>query len=98
MHCDNRRGNWVQPVLKLTKGPELYFDSAAPPVLWRWQEMVAMLDDELMKCVVEGDTQGSCAAVAGALQKCCLHESKIYDHNRCHADKKADRVVEMKYC
>ena len=70
--------------------------------------MIAMLDDESMKFVVEGDSQESSAAVAGdsqasssaaavALTKCRLIQSMIYEHHRCRADKLAGRETEMKY-
>ena len=51
-----------------------------------------------MKFVVQGDMQTPCStAVAGALVKCEAHQTWIYDHIRCHADKKKERPTQWKY-
>ena len=73
------------------------FDFAAKPFLWRWHDMIAMLDDESMQYVVEGEVKECNTAVAGGLTGCSLHESMTYDHKRCHADKQHGREPQMRH-
>ncbi len=47
---------------------------------WCWQEMVAQLDDESMRVVVEGP--GGAANRSRGLTRCMIQQSDVYDHKR----------------
>jgi len=57
---------------------------------WHWLEMVAQLDDESMRVVVEGSDNRSRGAEAQsrrpALIACSIEQMDKYDHRRHHAD------------
>ena len=69
------------PRIVKTGGPAWGWDfSVYNP--WRWQELVAQLDESSMQYVVEGPDNGS-----RGLTSCKLIETKRYDHKR-HANAK----------
>ena len=62
---------------------------------WRWQEMIAQLDDASMRHVVEGDDPSNRSrGVTG----CMLWKTDVYDHQRHYmlkeAEKKAKKAAE----
>ena len=69
----------VAEVAQIThpKGMQYSFDESIKHP-WRWQEMVALLDDDSMRIVVEGPTH----IPARGLVSCKIEESDIYDHKR----------------
>ena len=88
---DNHRPIEV-PVCDHPKGMEFSFDETRTNE-WTWQEMVAQLDAESMKRVVEGQyaavAEDSNAAVAEGIPKqiawCAIVKTDRYDHKRNHA-------------
>ena len=90
VHMDNF-GPMQVPICDHPKGMRWTFDTTRTKP-WRWQEMVAQLDLESMRHVVEGpQLEGLCAAaVAEAREKpcligCYLAKTDRYDHKRHHA-------------
>lgn len=59
------------------KGMQYKFDESKR-WYWRWQEMVALLDDKSMRLVVEGPTD----IPAKGLVSCKIAETDVYDHKR----------------
>ena len=85
VHLDNF-GPMQVPICDHPKGMLWIFDTTRTKP-WRWQEMVAQLDLESMRHVVEGP---QLAAVAEAREKpcligCYLAKTDRYDHKRHHA-------------
>ncbi len=61
------------------KGMQYQFDESIKHP-WCWQEMVAQLDDESMRVVVEGP--GDAANRSRGLTRCMIQQSDVYDHKR----------------
>ena len=98
LFAERRTHNFIQfdnhrpvnvPVCEHPKGMAYSFDETRTN-MWTWQEMVAQLDEESMKRVVEGPNaavaEGSNAAVAEGLPKhivaCGIVKTDRYDHKR----------------
>ena len=63
------------------KGTEFAFDENVFTT-WKWQEMVAQLDDHSMRVVVNGPNN-----LSRGLVGCSIQQSGSYDHKRHHAKK-----------
>ncbi len=81
----------VAEILHDTKGP-LYRINAEVTHAWNWQEMVAQLDDESMRFVVEGDEAADPQNRSRGLVSCCIRQSGKYDHKRHHAHKGGENM------
>jgi hypothetical protein len=69
------------PVVKHDhKSPKYEFDWDEAPRKWHWHQMVAMLNPESMRYVVEGDQQNG--ARSRGLVSCGLIQLNRYDHKR----------------
>ncbi len=63
------------------KGTAFTFDETVRKKPWRWQDMVAQLDEASMRLVVEGGPVCSLGIIA-----CALQQTQVYDHKRHHAE------------
>jgi len=73
------------PQIEHPKGMDYHFDESIKHP-WRWQEMVAQLDADSMRVVVEGS--GGAANRSRGLTRCMIQQSDVYDHKRHFAAKK----------
>ena len=62
---------------------------------WRWQEMIAQMDKESMRYVVEGPPDAGNRS--RGVHMCQLVQTQVYDHKRCHAVRHAGLPVQMLY-
>ena len=76
----------AHPVAEIVhdKGVLFHFEGE-PKIPWRWQEMVAQLDDESMRFVVEGLDTGDKQNRSRGLVQCSIQETDRYDHQRHNA-------------
>jgi hypothetical protein len=64
-----------------------YYFVREPTIEWRWQDLVAQMDDESMQHVVEGANRSR------GLISCRLERSDVFDHERMSAEIKAGRAT-----
>ena len=81
----NTRDSLVPQIIH-GKGP-LYSFNEDEMFSWRWQEMVAQLDDASMAVVVEGPPD---APRSRGLIQCMIQQTEIYDHKRHCAQSSSD--------
>ena len=68
------------PQILHPKGMQYHFDTDGQWKNWQWQEMVAQMDDQSMRMVVQGPDNRS-----RGLTSCRLQQTEKYDHKRHHA-------------
>ena len=93
-HCSKE---WAIPEIIKHEGTSYSWDDAEGPWSWRWQDMVAQLNDASMQIVVEGE--GRSLGLVG----CSFISTQVYDYKREHAAKKegrqlAGRLFEWRFC
>ena len=70
------------------KGTSFTFDESRPPSRWAWQQMVAQLDEDAMRLVVEGEgTNADESGNSRGIISCALLKTEIPDHKRHAADR-----------
>ena len=81
------------PAIVHQKGP-LYTFNEHQRFPWKWQEMVAQLDAESMKMLVEGlpGSGTGCTSRSRGLVSCRIQKTDRYDHKRHHALKHEGRT------
>ena len=73
------------PVCEHPKGMQFYFDeTAGRDKPWQWMQMIAQLDDDSRRVIVQGG-DGRSRGILG----CALHQSGDYDHQRTFAARAA---------
>jgi hypothetical protein len=74
------------PAIKHNKGPQYTFEEK-PSIDWRWQEMVAKLEEPSLEMVLQGlrPVEQHSDRSRGSIVSCRLQKTDRYDHKRHHA-------------